>query len=55
MKKFEDAELKLGKRIFERVKSQATVINWVLYISMAFGVLLAISLGLNLSRHFMEN
>jgi len=55
MKKFEAAEVKLGKKIFERVKGQVRTINWVLYISMSFAILLAISIGLNLSRHFMED
>lgn len=55
MKKFEAVEMKLGKKIFERVKDQVTVINWVLYISMSFAILIAITIGLNLSRHFMEN
>ncbi len=55
MKKFEAVELELGKKIFERVKSQVKVINWVLYMCMAFAILIAIAVGLNLSRHFMEN
>ena len=55
MKKFEDAELRLGKKIFERVKNQVNIINWVLYISMSFAILLAITIGLNLGRQFMEN
>jgi hypothetical protein len=55
MKKFEAAELKLGKKIFERVKSQVNTINWVLYISMSFAILIAITIGLNLGRQFVEN
>ena len=55
MKKFEAAEIKLGKKILERVKSQVMVINWVLYISMSFAIVVAIVLGLNLGRQFMEN
>ena len=55
MKKFEAAELKLVKKIFERVKSQVNTINWVLYISMSFAILIAITIGLNLGRQFVEN
>jgi hypothetical protein len=55
MKKFEAAEMRLGKNIYDQVKDQVTTINWVLYICIAFGVLLAITLGLNLSRQFMEH
>jgi len=55
MKKFEDEELRLGKKIYERVKDQVSTINWVLYISMSFAILLAITIGLNLGRQFMEN
>ena len=55
MKKFEDEELRLGKKIFERVKDQGNIISWVLYISMSFAILLAITIGLNLGRQFMEN
>jgi hypothetical protein len=55
MKKFEAAEVMLGKKIFERVKEQGRTINWVLYISMSFAIILAIVLGLNLSRNYMEN
>lgn len=55
MKKFEAAEVKLGKKIFERVKDQVSMINWVLYISMSFAILIAIALGMNLGRNFMEN
>jgi len=55
MKKFEAIELVLGKKIFDRVKGQVNVINWVLYIAMSFGILLAITIGINLGRQFMEN
>jgi len=55
MKKFEAVEMKLGKKIFERVKSQVATINWVLYIAMSFAILIAIALGLNVGRQFMEN
>jgi hypothetical protein len=55
MKKFEAEEVRLGKKIFERVKEQVSTINWVLYISMSFAILIAITIGLNLGRQFMEN
>ncbi len=55
MKKFEAEEVRLGKKIFERVKDQVSTINWVLYISMSFAILIAITIGLNLGRQFMEN
>lgn len=55
MKKFEAVEIKLGKRILEKVKSQVNTINWVLYASMCFAVLLSIAIGIAIGRSAMEN
>ena len=55
MKKFEASEMALGKKIFERVNEQVVTINWVLYVAMAFAVIVAIVIGINLGRQFMEN
>lgn len=55
MKKFELAEVELGRKIFERVKGQVTTINWVLYITMTFALIVAIIMGIHLGRHYMEN
>lgn len=54
MKKFEAAELKLGKRILERVREQSNIINWILYASMAFALVIAIIVGLRLSRQYVD-
>jgi hypothetical protein len=55
MKKFELAEVELGRKIFERVKGQVVTINWVLYVTMTFALIVAIIMGINLGRHYMEN
>jgi hypothetical protein len=55
MKKFEAAEIKFGRKIYDKVKYQVNAINWVLYTTMSFGILMAIVLGINMGRSFMED
>lgn len=55
MKKFEASEISLGRKIFDRVKDQVLTINWVLYITMSFALIVAVVIGINLGRQFMEN
>lgn len=55
MKKFELAEVELGRKIFERVKGQVSTINWVMYITMTFALVVSIIMGIHLGRHYMEN
>jgi hypothetical protein len=55
MKKFEQVEIRLGKAILEEVKAQAHFISWILFSAMIGAVLLAIWIGLKVSRQYMEN
>ena len=55
MKKFEEVELRLGKAILEEVKGEIRKISWILYSAMIVAILLAIWIGLRVSRRFMEN
>lgn len=55
MKKFEQVEIKLSKAILEEVKAEASIISWVLFAVMIVAVLLAIWLGLRISRQYLEN
>jgi hypothetical protein len=55
MKKFEQVEIRLGKAILEEVKAEARFISWILFSAMIGAVLLAIWIGLQVSRSYMEN
>ena len=55
MKKFEQVEIKLSQAILEEVKAEARIISWVLFAVMIAAVLLAIWLGLRISRQYLEN
>ena len=55
MKKFEAIEIRLGKIILEEVKEEARYISWILYSAMIAAILLAIWIGLKVSKNHMEN
>jgi hypothetical protein len=55
MEKFEEVELKLAKNILEEVKDEIRKISWVLYCAMIIAVMLAIWIGLRISKHHLEN
>lgn len=55
MKKFEEVEVRLGKEILGEVKNKARNISWILFSAMIAAVLLAIWIGLQISRQHMEN
>jgi len=55
MKKFEEVEIRLGKEILGEVKTKARNISWILFSAMIAAVLLAIWIGLQVSRQLMEN
>lgn len=55
MKKFEQVEIRLGKAILEEVKEETHFISWILFSAIIGAVLMAIWIGLQVSRKYMEN
>lgn len=55
MKKFEQVEIRLGQAILAEVKDEATLISWVLFSAIIGAVLLAVWIGLQVSRKYLES
>jgi hypothetical protein len=55
MKKFEEVEVRLGRQILEEVKEKAQTISWILFAAMICAIMLAIWIGLRVSRNYLES